>query len=280
MNAYQRRLTQIRAAAAGRTLRSWRGLRTYDDADIARWVGQVRPLVLGAQAQAVALTDAWMSLRIGLATGSTTRPVGLPVEAFIGPAVRAGVPMETVYTRPAITMRTLLGNGTPFADALRAATARVEQTVLTDVQLATTHAAHARLDADRRVVGYRRILGAGNNCGLCIVASTQRYRKENLMPIHPHCGCTVEPTVREGGQGGVGPLLGTEDPGQVIDRDRLLAVTQGHGGTRSELGRLRVDGAQLPSNLDPALLPDVEVVNHGELGPLLWDAAHTFDALN
>lgn len=85
------------------------------------------------------------------------------------------------------------------------------------------------------IVGYRRVPAGGNVCELCLTAATQRYHRDDLMPIHPGCSCDVE------------PLYGSEDPGQVID-----LVTSDTGEPAA------VDN---PS--------DVVVQDHGELGPVL-----------
>ena len=56
---------------------------------------------------------------------------------------------------------------------------------------------------------YRRVLTGRENCALCLVASTQRYWVEDLLPIHPGCDCNVQPLPP-----------GMEDS-QVIDQDLL-----------------------------------------------------------
>jgi hypothetical protein len=79
--------------------------------------------------------------------------------------------------------------------------------------MASRNSAHDRIKGDARVVGYRRVLSPGENCALCAIAATQRYRREDLMPIHSGCRCDVA------------PIYGTHDPGQVIAEEQYNALT-------------------------------------------------------
>lgn len=63
-----------------------------------------------------------------------------------------------------------------------------------------------------RVVGYRRVL-TGKSCSWCARVSTQRYLTADSADFgHPRCDCTVI------------PIVGTRDPGQVLNRDLLDAL--------------------------------------------------------
>jgi hypothetical protein len=128
------------------------------------------------------------------------------------------------------------------------------------VQLAARDTANRVISTTPRVVGYRRVLGSGVNCGLCIVASTQRYGRDDLMPIHPNCGCTVE------------PIIGQTAPPKVLDKGRVDLIksqlrSEDLPYTRQAMSRLRIDVDELPT---------VEIVDHPELGPTLWNQAHDF----
>ena len=85
---------------------------------------------------------------------------------------------------------------------------------------------------------------------MCVVASTQRYRIENLNPIHPGCNCAVdplfgdvselviEPELLEAVHDAVGQLTGASDRGarEPDYRQLLVSATAEHG----ELGTLLV----------------------------------------
>ena len=240
--AYRRRLELVRTNTTARVL-------AVDAADLDGWLAQVVPLVLDGQRQAVAETDAYLSLEAGLATGTSTEPWGLDPEPLIGVRARRGAPLEDVYAR---NLRASVGT-------LRN---RLEREVATDIQLAQRNAAWVHTNGDPRIVGYRRVLDTSReNCGLCIAASTRRYRRSDLQPIHSHCGCTVQ------------PIYSTENlpDGVVIDRERLDALYAQVGGATdaATLSRFRANPADLPPTVDPSKLPEVAVVDTPELGPTL-----------
>ncbi|WP_343955657.1 hypothetical protein, partial [Nonomuraea longicatena] len=75
-----------------------------------------------------------------------------------------------------------------------------------------------------------------NHCDLCVIAATNTYRKRDLMPIHPACGCSVE------------PIYSTDDEDAELDR--------------------RVAEAYKRAAKDVQL----RVIDHGEYGPYLQAA--------
>lgn len=159
----------------------------------------------GGQRVTAALTAAYLSQLYGLLSGDTSAPATIPIAGMTDQALR-GVGADEVYRRPFVTLWTDLSTGKPLADALSNAARRLDTLVQTDLQLATTHTARNVLAQQPKVVGYRRVLsGSGHHCGLCILASTQRYHISDLMPIHPNCACTVM------------PVIGTHDPGRSIN---------------------------------------------------------------
>lgn len=91
-----------------------------------------------------------------------------------------------------------------------------------------------------------------NHCALCLLTSTVRYTRANLMPIHPGCGCRVL------------PIYGSEDPGVVLN-DRFAEGV--HGIVRRDLGESYVDPG---GRFGDAHYRDIIITNtHGELGPVL-----------
>ena len=97
--AYQAELKKTRQAVANHVERQWRALPDHRDDKIAGFLEGVLPVVEAGQARAVALTDAYLSSRLGL-----TGPVGLAVDKLTGAAVRNGVLPADVYTRPFVTV--------------------------------------------------------------------------------------------------------------------------------------------------------------------------------
>lgn len=248
---------RIRTATVAEALRIWSAVGGVTEQDLERFVAAVRPVVRAGQQMTVDVTAA---LTAQLAGGS----------AIGGPSVDTltlrGVDPAEVYARPVVTARTGLSQGKQWAVAMREASQRLEQIVATDVQIAKREAARDIMTADQRIVGYRRVL-TGNSCALCATASTQRYRTGDLMPIHSSCDCEVV------------PIIGDRDPGRIINQD-LLRDLQSEGGPGYWNDRgisVNADG-QVIRLADESPLEVTEHV-HGELGPVIADAEHSFAEL-
>ncbi|MDP5182171.1 hypothetical protein QOZ88_05940 [Blastococcus sp. BMG 814] len=246
-DAYQRQAAALRERVERVIRATWGGLPGFRDADVDRWIAQVLPLLQAAQGQMASLTDAYLARLAGQAAA------GLDLSAVTGEALRGVDPAE-VYRRPAVTVRTELSRGKPFEAAAAAGLRRALSIATTDLQLAKTHAARANQRA-RGVRFFRRVLTGAEDCALCVIASTQRYRVGSLSPIHPGCDCGVEDLD-----------VGT-DPGQVIDPALLEqaheAVT-GAGYTADRSGRA------------PDYRKLIVTREHGELGPVIALAGHQF----
>lgn len=251
--AYQRRVSAIRAQVAGFIGRIWARLPVYRDDQMRQFIDRVVPVVLAAQARVADLTDAYLA-RLLLANGlQPLEPAAAPLEYA---DMRAGTNPDEVYQRPFIEIWTLLSRGEPIADAVASGLRRAQDLAGTDIQLARTHTARQVLAGDRRITGHRRVLNGPTNCGLCVVASTQRYHRDQLQPIHPGCDC------------GVAPIWGDRDPGQVIDQATLEGA---HTAIQERFG------AADRSARDPIDYRDLLLTReHGELGPVLTVAGQRF----
>lgn len=230
-------------------LAAFDSLGSYRDADAVEFIERVLPVVLGAQAQMGAITDAYLSAMIADMMGGAAAPVGVQLDEAL-----RGTPPDEVYRRPFVTAWTALSRGHDFVDAVEQGRTRLLSITETDLQLARTHAARQTMTR-RGAQFYRRRLSGGANCALCTIASTQRYRVAELMPIHPGCHCKPE------------PLPGNRDPGQIIDEDLLR---EAHAAVAKGVGESDAGGRS----------PDYREViitrEHGEIGPLLAVRRHEF----
>jgi hypothetical protein len=89
---------------------------------------------------------------------------------------------------------TALAAGATYAAAVDAGTNRLRSIVSTDLQQARNRQASSSV----RSSGFRyyqRVLTGKEDCELCELASTHRYSRDDLMPIHPGCDCGVEPLI-------------------------------------------------------------------------------------
>jgi hypothetical protein len=188
----------------------WSGLRSWRSDDVQTFQRSALPVLLAGQRQVASLTTTYLERLYRDIAGESSR-VLLDFDRVTGPALR-GIPLETEYERPFTQVWTALSNGEPFDVALQRGEARLSSLVKTDLQLARTHTAREVTDQQPGVQYTIRVPIGEYNCALCLVAATQRYRKKDLLPIHPGCDCIVK-TVKA-----------DFDPGQVIDEQRLEAI--------------------------------------------------------
>jgi hypothetical protein len=207
------------------------GAGQYRDADLDRFLKQVVPVVLAGRKQVSALTDAYLS-----------RKLGIPAKGPIDTDALRGVSAAEVYARPFVTVRTKLSEGLPFEAAVSAGAARLTDISLADMQLAKTHTSrevYQSAGAER----YIRVLTGGMNCALCYIASTQTYATDDLMPIHPGCNCDTD--------------VAPDD----FDGSETLSAT--HEAVEERLGASD-SGARAPDYRKQLIVRE-----HGELGPVL-----------
>jgi len=249
--AYGDRATAVRQRVLSYIQRVWGSLDSWRAADIDRFVNAVVPVVTGGQQQIAALTDAYLAAVETAITGLPVRPVGVPPALINDEAIRA-VAADEVYRRAGVTVWASLSRGDTVTWAVRQGLNRALSIGATDLQLAKTHASRHVLSRKGNVRGFRRVLTGSKSCGLCVVASTQRYHRADLLPCHPGCDCSVV------------PIYGDQDPGQVIDPDTLADVHQAIAdrfGASSEGARAT---GSIPNYRDVLVTHE-----HGEIGPVL-----------
>ena len=229
------------------TLGSWR------DDDVLRYVAQLNPVLGGAKQQASRATVAFYENIAKLTGQPFNRPV-IAASDLATKTLRNNITSETLFRRPFVDMRRALSSGTSMTTAIETGARRANQLAQTEVQLAKRQVGYRVRQANQNIVGYIRTLTGSENCALCYVASTQRYRKGDLLPIHPGCDC------------GEMPLYGTDDPGQVINQQRLDAT---HEAVEARFGRFDRSARDIDYR-------NIMVENHGEMGPVLtWKKHNT-----
>jgi len=211
--------------------------------DAAWFSATVAPTVLGSQRYMAALTDRYIAASLAEQTGDVVDPVGIEL-----PEDLRGVPTRDVYERPYVQLWSGLKQGRPFETALSEAERRATVLADTDLQMARVHASRLAIQGQSGAAGWKRVPTGERNCLLCLVASTQRYRRGDLAAIHPQCHCIVE------------PLPGSRDPGQIIDPTLLEAVHKAveNAGFKADRGGRAPDYRHL-----------IVTNDHGELGPVI-----------
>jgi hypothetical protein len=208
-------LTQrVRDAVEEFVLARWDGMESWHDSDMVRFQNEILPVVLSAERRVADLTNSYLTQARNAAEGGAERAATVDYAAVTGDALR-GVDPDEVYMRPQMVLNYELSRGATVKQAVTAGGVRLKALVQTDIQLARTHT----VAKQGKRPFYRRVLTGSENCALCVIASTQRYRKGSLLPIHGHCDCGVEELFNA--------------PGQVIDRPTLESL---HAAIESEFG--------------------------------------------
>lgn len=163
------------------------GLGSWSDAALSEFLAEFEPLLIAAERQVAAQTAAY----IGTATPGAGRVEPGPLDRFTGDALRNGVPVAEVYTRPFVAARAAYGRGADVADAVTLGDTALRSEIATDLQTAELYSATYQMGL-RGVKQYRRVASA-NACIRCKVAADRAYYSGDLMPRHPGCSCTVLP---------------------------------------------------------------------------------------
>jgi len=259
--AYQQQTAATRAQLAAYIAALWASLPQYRNANARDFTAQAVPVVEAAMGHMQAATAAYLATMNGLAGGSGTP---LTYQTATIAAVRNDADPADVYSRPFNLVWRRLHDLAPLDEAkiqsaIESGQNRAVQTAVTDLQLAKTHTAKAQMGRNRNVVGYRRQLEGAHSCALCIVASTLRYHKADLMPIHPACDCLPVP-IMAGEKADM-----TLDPALLEAAHATVADTFGADSTAAR----NIRGA-FKDNGKSVLYRDVLITHqHGELGPVL-----------
>lgn len=281
--AHHAALLGLRSTAGGLVEDAFDAYADLDDAGLAAFSTEAARISRAAQDRTAVLASGYLSANDAiLGEGG---PVSIPT-----PTIRNGVPAEDVYARSIVEARARVARGMPAEQALTAARSRAASTARTDVILSNRASVAAGAEGRPHVVGYRRVL-TGKSCALCATASTQRYKRADLQPIHPSCDCDVA------------EIYGTADPGQVLNQqllDDLQAAAKEDGRPDYWKGPYVVDesGAVRYAKTEYVKAPDgsrllgpngkpvrrtvpgdevkPRVRKHGELGETLTDRRHDF----
>lgn len=223
----------------------WDSMPNYRESAVEEMIAALVPRVTAGQLRIADLTRAYLA-RCAHELGWKLVIPPLDKADIIG---ARGVDPRTVYRRPAVDVYKALSDGKPVGQAVSEGRLRLTQLIGGDAQLAKVRASRQVMRAYPDAGSYyRRVLTGRENCGLCVVASTQRYYKDDLLPIHPGCDCDVQPLPPEAaGQ-------------QVIDEDRLEQV---HKIAAERLGHTDRGGRT------PDYRKLIRVEEHGEYGATL-----------
>jgi hypothetical protein len=254
---FTRLFAALRASIVQQLYATWFGMDNYRDSDIDQFLNVALPLVQAGEETSAVATTTYLQLQMQLL--GLDSDMGIPDMSLVtGEAIRNGVPPAEVYSRPFKEVWTALSKGQDFEDAVKFGAQRLRQLVETDLQLSHTHTSRSLLSGRNDVVGFRRVPTGEFTCALCLVASTQRYHKLDLMPIHPGCDCRVA------------PIIGEHNEPQVIDKEFLEEI---HKAVEKQFGVSARDARSMDYR-------KIMIVHeHGEFGPTLAVQGQHFTVL-
>lgn len=257
LDAYNRISAKLVRGAGQRLSVGFTVLGSWRDEDFNRFLPFALGVTTGAKMQAARLQVAFYQ-QMAVAAGEQFVAPPLNPQDYSTSALRNGAVAEEVYRRPFVDVYRSLAEGKTMTQAIEAGALRISSIASTDVQLARRNAGFQARGRNNRIVGYARTLTGSENCALCYVASTQRYTRGDLLPIHPGCDC------------GEMPIFGRQDPGQIIDEIRLEAT---HEAVEQRFG-ISDRSAREPD------YRQIAIREHGELGPMLTVADQKFTGPN
>lgn len=207
--AHKAQLARIKQSAASAYSAAWRELGSYNREDLPRLLDATIPISYAAQRQTIAATNALISKRL------RRQPAQVNPLDYMGERARGGVSPEEVYSRPLKRYWHMLGQGATWEEAQISGQAVAAASLASDVMLSMRELVAGLQKREPGAWGYQRVPG-GNACDFCILASTQRYYSGELEPLHIGCGC------------GIDIITADDDPGQVINPERLDAINDGN----------------------------------------------------
>lgn len=242
--AYDERVHAVRKSLEDFGRAYWATWDHYRDSALRDMLDGILPRVRAGQLATAELTRAYLrEYAQELGWKFNIPPIDADEVTF-----QRGVDPREVYARPFVTARATIAEGKGLQAAAKAGELRLLQLIGGDMQMAKRAQARSSMKA-MGAKGYRRVLTGRENCALCVIASTQRYWVEDLLPIHPGCDCNVAPLPK-----------GIDPSEQVIDEDTLEAA---HAAIQEELG-ISDRSARAPDYGQMLLTTE-----HGEYGPVI-----------
>lgn len=222
-------------------------------------IAMIAQTVLAAQLSTASFTSAYFAQKYG------RRPSPV-IPADIANR-EGGVTKAETYARAfrqATFSREVLGK--TQTEASKIGLNRLQNAVGTDLQMATIRQGRRSMK-DGGAKYYRRIPTGRETCAMCLIAATQRYKVDHLLPIHPACDCredeiepgldldhVIDPKMLEDTHQQVKAFTNIADRGGRMPDYRELIITHEHG----EIGPViawRNHEFTGPGNLNPPKKP-------------------------
>jgi hypothetical protein len=243
--AHQRTMVALSERVATAAGRAWDSLATVEDA--GPLVNTLVPLMTSARRAAIVASVGYMRTYSQAEQGKAlTRLNNIDVDEVLG-KIRNGADMDDVYQRGVITARRMLGEGAQWSAAMAAGRARTIQAARADIALANRTALTAVNESVGSAVTRWVRVPDGESCGFCAEAAGWTYSDPEQSPLHPGCGCTLEPVLE-------GESSQLSVPRTSVDEDNASEAAAVEDGEA-----------------------DYTIHDHGELGAVAYPAGQSFE---
>lgn len=243
---------ELRDLILKRVLKVWDMLPDHRAETVHDFVEAIFPFFEAGLAQVGELTDWYVMTQAQVLGYEVPAKYRLPSSSIARHRATSEA-YSDLLRRPAKTVYAELSKGQAYALAVEAGRRRLQSIVTTEMQVAKRNHVRARYREISGLRYYRRVLTGRENCALCAIASTQLYRRGDLLPIHPGCDCGVE-------------MLGRNEEFDTSASSEFLESV--HMLVEQDLGEMDRSGRLI----DYRKL--ITTYEHGELGPTLAYRGH------
>lgn len=197
---YRRTLIGNRDAAVRTTVEQWLAVDFGDTRDVfdrsfRAWLAGATATLTAAQRRAAVLTGIYVGDYLASETdGQIADPPEVDADAYAG-RTADGRPVRQVLALAAVSASVALSQRRGRQAALQAGLNRAVRVMRTESMEAARGSLSDAMQADDRIVGWRRQTSA-RPCGACLGLAARGLRAtDEALRIHPACSCTAVPVV-------------------------------------------------------------------------------------
>lgn len=196
-DAHQARTLALRDRTVAAIASAWAMIDWQDlDGSFRRWLPAASHAVTVAQAEAVRMSSAYLSLFVEAETAAPGEAPPADPDSYAG-LTRDGRRVAANLAAALVATKLAVAHRRPQRDALNAGLAHAVRVARLEVVDAGRRALTDSMEAEPRVVGWRRVARL-RACGACLAdADGRTHRPSAMLRIHSSCGCAQEPVVRD-----------------------------------------------------------------------------------
>lgn len=208
---------------SGRALAA--GWGQFDPYDLERswraWVPAAVAVVIGAQRQAVLLSDRYLAAFVSSELGEGVGPAGLDPTHYAG-ATAGGADLTSALRGSLVHARLASAQGLAINAILAAGATAALRTGFAETMAASRQSLTDGMSRHHRIDGWERVTSS-TACGACLgMAAMGPRRTGDGIEVHGSCRCTAEPIVT-GVDSNVSSRLAPAEQLDALDEDGLTA---------------------------------------------------------